>query len=96
MKSSLPLFLLLPIATLLFTQCVVVEDGSQGTSSPAPNVSGSPEQSKQVYDMGLDKGFVDGQRGLSRSPDRHAGTYPAVESDAFTIGYEAGYNKGIR
>ena len=96
MKPTLPLFLVLPFATLLLSQCVVVDDSSPATSRPASNVSGSPQQSNQAYDLGLEKGFADGRGGLSRTPDRHAGTYPAGESDAFSMGYEAGYNKGIR
>jgi len=96
MKSSIPLYFLLPFVTLSLTQCVVVEEESQGTSSSAPNVSGSPQQSNQVYDLGLEKGFADGRSGLSRTPGRYAGTYPAGESDAFAIGYEAGYKRGIR
>lgn len=96
MKPSLPLFLLLPFATLLLSQCIVVDEPSSGTSSPAPNVSGSPMQSNQAYDLGLEKGMADGRGGLSRTPNRHADTYPAGESDAFNIGYQAGYNKGIR
>lgn len=95
MKSSLPIILFLPVTALLLSQCVVVDD-TQGASSPAANVSGSPQESNQVYDMGLEKGFADGRGGLSRTPGRYAGSYPSRDSDAFSMGYEAGYNKGIR
>ena len=82
------------LAAPLLTHCAVVDPSGARPSSP--NVSGSPAQSQDAYNLGHQKGFEDGRSGASRNPRRHAGAYPFSESDAFEIGYEKGYNEGIR
>lgn len=83
-------------ATPLLTQCIVVDETGNPATTSAANVSGSAARSESVYDRGYQKGLQDGRSGASRTPSRYAGTYPYGESDAFNIGYEKGYNQGIR
>jgi hypothetical protein len=85
--------IVLPSAALLFSSCVVVEDPPNDSSSPA--MSANARASQNVYDLGYQRGLSDGRGGLSRTPTRYAEARGS-ESDAFTIGYEKGYNEGIR
>ena len=99
MKCS-KLLLAALLATPLLTQCLVVdENGNPVTTTantPSPNVSGSAAESQAVFDLGYQKGLQDGRSGASRNYQRHNGSFPAAESDAFSMGYEKGYNQGIR
>lgn len=95
MKSRIAI-LIVPCATVLLTQCVVVDETGAPSAPPANNVSGSARISDNVYNEGYQLGLDDGRKGRSRTPSRYDGTYPAGESDAFSIGYEKGYNEGIR
>lgn len=69
---------------LFFSQCVVVEEGDYS----------GPHRSS--YDLGVEKGKADGSGGLSRTPGRHYGSFPAAETAAFDQGYEDGYSEGIK
>lgn len=91
------------LSVAILTQCVVVETPApaEPESDPTPpdytgTPSGSPEDAKRVYMTGFERGYEDGKEGLSRTPDRHKGTYDSRESDAFLMGYEKGYTEGIR
>jgi hypothetical protein len=85
----------LSLASLLLTQCIVVDPSTAGGpsySSPARPSSSPPSG----YGSGFEKGFEDGRNGLSRTPDRYGYIYSQADRSDFFRGYEAGYNKGIR
>jgi hypothetical protein len=100
MKSSSFIAFAALLATPLLTQCLVVDENGNAVTTPSssstPNVSGSAAESQAVFDLGVQKGLSDGRGGLSRSYQRYNGSFPAAESDAFSMGYEKGYNQGIR
>lgn len=84
---KLPTRFLFALATTLFLgACVSVDEGT--TPPPTLPTSG--------YDLGVMKGKQDGSGGLSRTPDRHAGSFAEADRAEFLRGYEDGYNAGIR
>lgn len=86
MKRPILSILVLPFS-LFLSHCVDIEQAS------IPSYQGPHES---THDIGVDRGRTDGSRGLSRTPSRHAGTYPSQEIAAFLQGYESGYNQAIR
>ncbi|MCB1204964.1 MAG: hypothetical protein KDN18_11950 [Verrucomicrobiae bacterium] len=85
MKPLIRFLTILVLATGL-ASCVSVDENTAPT--PALPTSG--------YDLGVMKGKQDGSSGLSRTPDRHAGSFAEADRSEFLRGYEEGYNAGIR
>ena len=94
MKKHISTSMIALLLTPLLTQCVIEEGAAP--YEPTPHVSGSPKHTQHVYTKGENMGRQDGRNGLSRKPSRHKGQYDSAESDAFHMGYEKGYNQGIR
>ena len=94
--SSTKALLVSLLATPLLTQCLVVDETGSAIIAPPTDVSSGPARTQSVHELGYQKGLEDGRGGGSRNPQRHAGTYPSGDSDAFNMGYEKGYNQGIR
>ena len=93
MKKHISTSMIALLLTPLLTQCVIEEGAAPYESTP--HVSGSPKHTQCLYER-REHGAKGGERGLSRKPSRHKGQYDSAESDAFHMGYEKGYNRGIR
>jgi hypothetical protein len=70
------------------------EDGYNEGIKAGAKLPGKPGASG--YELGMTKGYQDGQAGLSRTPSRHEALYSEADRADFFRGYEAGYRKGIR
>lgn len=82
-----------PIRFILSALFAVAISGCVSVDETAPAVPGAPASG---YDLGVMKGKQDGSGGLSRTPDRHAGSFSQADRAEFLRGYEEGYNAGTR
>lgn len=89
---------LLPVTAISLASCAVEPTPASPNHEKkelSQKMSPAAQRSQEIYELGYKLGKQDGSSGKSRTPTRHTNAYPPSESDAFTIGYEKGYNAGI-